>query len=314
MKDLGWDLVGNIPPGTLARKELEEAFILTGGDSENLSTWFDTAGDWKGSEEFINDLDKALRYLGWTTPSDAKLQEWVEVQSQNKDFTEGRDNFMSAWYGKDWQMIVDLYFSYSGDKRREFKKQNNKLIDQYFELRCKFGETHPLWASYFIGPDDCKPSGRGGGTRRTIVRRGGGGGGGSSTAGSSFIPQGYRAIGPGISHQFDPARMGTGGIGGKPFWPPGFGKGTPVNILHEITARSTSGTPLSPAAVNYLTSTMAQKAAQVALYVASAAGAAVSGVSGLGFNYVTWINSLIEPGAVEPVQQLYGGGGPALTQ
>ena len=59
---------------------------------------------------------------------------------------------------------------------------------------------------------------------------------------------------------------------------------------------------------------MAQKAAQVALYVASAAGAAVSGVSGLGFNYVTWINSPVEPGAVAPAPQFYGGGGPAPTQ
>ena len=66
-----------------------------------------------------------------------------------------------------------------------------------------------------------------------------------------MIGQGYRSTYD-TNRLQDPRILGSGGVAGSPYWPTGFGKGTPKGVLQEIVDLNTKDKPLSTAAVKYV--------------------------------------------------------------
>jgi len=324
-EDVTWNLLQRVPPGSIGRDDLKKAFAATGGDPDYLDVWYDSSGEAayfarrKSSakfQQFSSDLDRAIKFLDLPEPTTETLKEWQEVRQLNDQFKEDRAELLEEIYGPRWQALVDEYFSLPtrSAERRKFNQENPGLINEYFEYRCIFGRLEPLWGYYNLDTDDCKDGGgKGSGGGRASGRKSSASGGGrwggrgrgisyqraAEIQSGNFVPMGYRST-------YDPRRLrdpkllGTGGIGGSPYWPPGFGQlvgkaGSP--ILQEVVDRYTKSKPISTAGKQFLVSTISSPT--IAL---DSQGRA---------DYEAWMQSLISDTGTPPEpprQPLIGGG------
>jgi hypothetical protein len=99
-----------------------------------------------------------------------------------------------------------------------------------------------------------------------------------------------------VEELFDPEVLGSGGTGGSPFWPLGFGSRISTGVQREIINRTEDSKPLTVAARERLVSIM---------------GSPGVTLDEAGWKeYTDWLKSLVEDeGEVKPVPKTPWGGG-----
>jgi len=259
-----WDMLSGIGPGENSTI-FQEEFILAGGDKDLLDAWYETGGhlsDFNQITELHQDIQSVVNSMGLKQPSSEHLVEWAAAKRLNDAFRDGVINNL----GENVFNIIGIYGSLKGDRKREYKNDNAEVIDEYFDMRNYYAEQNQLWAKYYnpdkylggVGIPGQGAEARGEAISSGVVGRGrkssftsGGGRSGGAQPDGTFIAQGYRSTYD-PNELFDPERIGRGGVGGVPYWPPGFGKGKPQEVLTDIVKMIGNGEPLPDYTINYL--------------------------------------------------------------
>ena len=263
-----WDMLAAIGPGENF-DVFEETFIRMGGDPDLLTAWYETGGtiqDFAKVQGLQQTLVDAAKVLNVQTPTQSQLTEWAAAKRLNDDFWVGITNT----FGDDFRQVLAVYGSLSGQSKKNYRSDNPE-IDEYYDMREAYGKSYQLWAKYYNPEMYTTQTGLAGeGVEKRGAASGGGGGGsgysprtpyagGGGAAGDyqqyppRIIGQGYRSTYD-TNRLQDPRILGSGGVAGSPYWPAGFGKGTPKGVLNEIVDLNTKDKPLSEGAVQYVNS------------------------------------------------------------
>ena len=257
-----WETLSIVGPGANFGV-FEEEFILAGGDPDLLNTWYETGGniaDFELVEELFRRISLAAKKLDLGPPGQGLLVEWANAKTLNDDFREGIEGSL----GEEFYEVLGIYGALKNPRKKEYREANAGLLDLYFDAREWYAGQNQLWAKYYYpkfyeggvgipgqGADKLASAGSGvgggggGGTRKRAVT------GGGSTKTPRIVPAGYRST-YFADELINRNRLGSGGVGGQPYWPNGFGKGKPTGILDEIVAVFDKGEPLSNPAIEYL--------------------------------------------------------------
>jgi len=312
-----WELLGWIGPGDNF-KQLKQEFVRLGGDASDFDVFYETQGQWfymddrevyESAQSFMSLLQTAAENMGVQRPSEEHLIEWSLAKQKNDEFRRGvEDSFTNEIW-----TTLGYYGFLSGKERSVFKKDHPEL-DDYFEMKDFFAEENQVWAKYYHisrylggagipgqgaeGRSDFKPYGgkSGGGSRKTSFSAGGGG---VSRRDTPFIPQGYRSTYT-VRELFDPKRLGSGGVGGSPYWPTGWGSSVPQPLLQEVIKKYEDNKPLSEGAKTYLSGSVS-KYSNVGV-----------GMYGTFEQYKEWVMSLLDD-VKEPIPPPKGGGRSKIT-
>ena len=268
-----WDMLSAAGPGE-NYKIFQEAFVMAGGEKDLLTAWYETGGNFEDYEKVTQLrelLERTASTLNITPPSQAQLTEWAMAKRLNDDFWKGIENT----FGEEFRQTIAVYGTLGGAEKRNWRKAHPEL-DDYYDMRDEYAKINQLWAKYFNPEKYTTQTGivGEGAEKRGTASYGDGGGGGSSRGGGSssfgggFSGFGERMIGQGYRSTYDtneladPRILGSGGIAGSPYWPPGFGKNTPVGVLNEIVGMVSDRKPLSSAAIDYLNKVRAREYAE----------------------------------------------------
>lgn len=285
-----WEMLAAIGPGENF-DVFKEAFVKAGGETDSITAWYETGGgfeDYAKLQELHGIVKKTAEAMGVGTPTQAQLVEWGAAKRLNDDFWKGITNT----FGEDFRHLLAVYGVLSGADKKAYRKDNPE-IDEYYDMRDAYGEDNQLWAKYYNpeayttqtglageGAEKRGTSGGGGGGGGRRQTSFSGGGGGSFTPRETMVGQGYRSTYD-TNRLADPRILGSGGVAGSPFWPAGFGKGTPKGVLNEIVDLKAEGKPLSGPALAYLGAVKAGEwAAYIAELIAESQKAATKGGGG----------------------------------
>jgi hypothetical protein len=311
-----WELLSWAGPGD-GFKQLREEFVALGGDKGQFDVWYDTSGEWayvdspKAQEEFKGfaaTLQTAATSLGLERPTGEELVEYSNAYSQNEQFRQ----FIQEGLGPNFYDVL-AEFGMSTKERREEMMDKDDRLEEYFDRKDFYAKENQLWAKYYhineyeggvgipgLGGEAREPSGQtvqvGSSSGRSSARRSQrSGSGGRGNTGNTFVPMGYRSS-MYAKDLFDPEILGSGGVGGSPFWPTGFGARISSGVQREIIKRSEDGKPLSSAAKEQLVSIM---------------GSPGVTLDEDGWQeYIDWLTSLVDDEAdVKPIPKTPWGGG-----
>ncbi len=259
-----WDKLSYLGPGENF-KIFEEEYILAGGPTELLDAWYETGGHFADNEmtgELLRYISLAEAKLNIGVPSQAQLVEYGQAKRLNDDFRLGIENAL----GEDFYQILSIWGSLpKGANKDRVKEENEVVLEQYFDAREFYSKENQLWAKYYYPKFYKGGVGlRGEGVEGRPEFSAGTGNDGKRK--SSFkpkslssrgidpppiVPMGYRST-YFVDELHNPNKLGSGGIGGQPYWPPGFGEGVPGGVLTEIVNLFEKDEPLSNPAIDFL--------------------------------------------------------------
>jgi hypothetical protein len=159
-----WNMLSWLGPGNRNRGVFDQAFLNAGGDPDQLTVWYEEAGNAYASQpEKLNQLhdniSAAIKTLELKAPSRPELVRFIQAQDENDTFKQlVSDELGNRFF--DWKDANDttqpgLFSFYNGldrEGRTKFRDEHGDeydIIQSYYDMRAAFGEEHQAWNDYY---------------------------------------------------------------------------------------------------------------------------------------------------------------------
>jgi hypothetical protein len=159
-----WNMLSWLGPGNRNRKVFDEAFANAGGDPDQITVWYEEAGNAYLSQpeklaRLYETLKEAMKELDLKQPKRAELVRFIQAQEENETFnkliTRELGNRFFDWTDQNGQAQPGLFSYYNSldtNSRRRFRSENADeydVISSYYDMRETFGEENVTWNDYY---------------------------------------------------------------------------------------------------------------------------------------------------------------------
>jgi hypothetical protein len=129
-----------------------------------MTTWYEESGHAymtkpEKLEALYNALKGAVRSLDLKAPTRVELVRYIKAQDENELFQKAiKDELGDGFFdyvddaGTPHVGLLSFYGQLSGDEKKEFRKYNREhydLVQDYYDMRDDFEESHPTWAEFY---------------------------------------------------------------------------------------------------------------------------------------------------------------------
>lgn len=160
-----WDMLSWLGPGGRNQKIFNETFEKLGGDPDLLTAWYVEGGQaFQTKPESLTSLSQSLKdtmsALSLKAPQREELVRYVQAQDENEQFKhavktelgEGFYDWTDEQTGETRPGLLSYYSELSSTAKKDFRRKNPdeySVIKDYYRLKEKFGDGHPVWNDYY---------------------------------------------------------------------------------------------------------------------------------------------------------------------